>query len=184
MLTDKSRRQFYAKAGFCEPIPPVSRQRAWEFIDDRIEPDGEPDGQFSSHVEWVNKATSWIGWTGAKCYDAKGRRCRNGADMARARDEGAFPVRWYWPSRYPEPVIPSPGERAALQRLLSHDSPVTLAQVREAPGAGRITWARLLSLLGGGSLEEDAAQKKQLTDRGREDALEFLQRFQRASYVR
>lgn len=54
------------------------------------------DGEFWSHQNWVNKAVSWIGGTNALCVDAKDRICRNGADMARARDEDAFPVRfWY-----------------------------------------------------------------------------------------
>jgi hypothetical protein len=33
---------------------------------------------------------------GAICVDALGRRCNIGADFARARDEGAFPVRYFW----------------------------------------------------------------------------------------
>lgn len=64
-------------------------------MSDRI-PDREADGQFSSFQEWVNKATSWIGGTNPLCADAMGRRCRIGADFMRARDEGAYPVRfWY-----------------------------------------------------------------------------------------
>ena len=52
-------------------------------------------GEFASFVEWVNKAKSWIGGTGAECYDAKMRRCLVGKDFMRARDEGTFPVS-YW----------------------------------------------------------------------------------------
>ena len=59
-------------------------------------PNREPDGQFHTFETWVNKACSWIGGTNALCADTKERVCRNGADMQRARDEGAFPVRfWY-----------------------------------------------------------------------------------------
>jgi hypothetical protein len=58
-------------------------------------PQREPDGEFSSFTTWVNKATSWIGGTNALCADAQDRVCRNGGDFIRARDEGAFPVR-YW----------------------------------------------------------------------------------------
>lgn len=59
-------------------------------------PNRAPDGEFHCHQTWVNKACSWIGGTNPLCVDAKDRVCRNGADMARARDEGAFPVRfWY-----------------------------------------------------------------------------------------
>ena len=58
-------------------------------------PTRKPDGQFACFQTWVNKATSWIGGTNPLCADAKGRICRNGGDFMRARDEGAFPVR-YW----------------------------------------------------------------------------------------
>lgn len=65
-------------------------------MQDRTLPAREPDGEFTSFQQWVNKATSWIGGTNPLCADAQGRVCRNGGDMMRARDEGAFPVRfWY-----------------------------------------------------------------------------------------
>jgi hypothetical protein len=54
------------------------------------------DGEFTSFQHWVNSATSWIGGTNAFCADALGRRCRIGADFMRARDEGAFPVRFWF----------------------------------------------------------------------------------------
>ena len=89
------------------------------------------DQTFTSHQQWVNKASSWLtrhpdynntehgekkGWRGnhftAMAFDSFGRRCRNGADMQRARDEGAFPVWWVWPDQIVElverlPVHPS-----------------------------------------------------------------------------
>lgn len=55
-----------------------------------------PDGEFSSFQRWVNHATSWIGGENALCVDTKDRICRNGGDFMRARDEGAFPVRYYF----------------------------------------------------------------------------------------
>jgi len=77
-----------------------------------------PGQSFRSHVEWVNKASSWLtqhpqyrntehangkGWQGnhftALCFDQKGRRCRNGGDMRRADEEGAFAVWWVWPDQ-------------------------------------------------------------------------------------
>jgi hypothetical protein len=58
-------------------------------------PAREPDGEFTTFHSWVNHATSWIGGTNPLCADALGRICRNGGDFHRARDEGAFPVR-YW----------------------------------------------------------------------------------------
>lgn len=58
-------------------------------------PDCEPDGQFTSFTNWVNKATSWIGGENALCVDANDRICRCGADFMRADREGSFPVRFY-----------------------------------------------------------------------------------------
>lgn len=62
---------------------------------DRALPEREPDGEFNCFMTWVTKATSWIGGTNPLCADAQGRICRCGADMQRAHDEAAFPVR-YW----------------------------------------------------------------------------------------
>ncbi len=61
-------------------------------------------GEFKSHADWVNFASKrLVGCRGsvgeevkAICVDALGRRCNCGADMARARDEDAFPVRYFW----------------------------------------------------------------------------------------
>lgn len=58
-------------------------------------PDRKPDGDFSSFETWVCKAASWIGGTNPLCVDAKDHVCKSGADMQRARDEGAFPVRFW-----------------------------------------------------------------------------------------
>ena len=72
----------------------------------------EPDwaGQFDTHQDWVNHAsraltgvrysTGGLGRDGTGvppiCVDTKGRRCAIGKDFAVARDEGAFPVRYFW----------------------------------------------------------------------------------------
>lgn len=57
-------------------------------------------GQFDTFDDWVRRAQRVLSVPahkpGAICVDAKGRRCHIGADMARARDEGAFPVRYFW----------------------------------------------------------------------------------------
>lgn len=61
-------------------------------------------GEFATHGDWVNFATKRLtGTTGmygveakAICVDARGRRCLGGGDMARARDEDAFPVRYFF----------------------------------------------------------------------------------------
>ena len=84
------------------------------------------EGQsFSCHQQWVNKATSRLtrhprynntehngpakGWRGehftALCFDQQGRRCRNGGDMQRAEDEGAFPVWWVWPDQIADLIM-------------------------------------------------------------------------------
>lgn len=67
----------------------------------------EVSQSFSSFEEWVNKASSWLTrhpeynerYFRAICFDSKGRICRQGGCMARARDEGAFPVYWVWPDQ-------------------------------------------------------------------------------------
>lgn len=61
------------------------------------------EGQFDTHEDWINHASRAL--TGFKdsngfemkaiCVDNLGRRCHNGGDFARARDEGAFPVRYF-----------------------------------------------------------------------------------------
>ena len=58
----------------------------------------EHNQQFDSFTQWVNKASSWLTrYEGtAICYDTKGRQCKNGGDMMRARDDASFPVRWIW----------------------------------------------------------------------------------------
>lgn len=61
-------------------------------------------GEFRDFDDWVNFATARlvdaIGSQGqdvpAICVDALGRRCAIGADFQRARDEDAFPVRYFW----------------------------------------------------------------------------------------
>lgn len=61
----------------------------------------EHDQRFDSYTQWVNKASSWLTRRGphvkAVCLDARNRLCAIGGDFMRARDEGAFPVRWLWP---------------------------------------------------------------------------------------
>ena len=68
----------------------------------------EHNQQFDTFVEWCNKASSWLTrrmeWDGdttnrAICFDAQGRHCAYGCDFERARDEGAFPIRWLWPDQ-------------------------------------------------------------------------------------
>jgi hypothetical protein len=62
------------------------------------------EGEFKDHDDWINFATTRLGVAAdsnghelkAICVDTLGRRCANGRDFARARDEGTFPVRYFW----------------------------------------------------------------------------------------
>jgi hypothetical protein len=64
-------------------------------------------GSFKTFDDWVIRATGALtnntcessGATvpvPAMCVDTKGRRCYQGSDFMRARDEGAFPVVYFW----------------------------------------------------------------------------------------
>jgi hypothetical protein len=72
-------------------------------------------GEFRDFDDWVNFATHRLtGATGTRrqnvpaiCVDSLGRRCTIGSDFMRARDEGAFPVRYFWECRAPDPA-PAP----------------------------------------------------------------------------
>lgn len=66
----------------------------------------KPDwaGQFDTFDDWRNHAsralTGTVGSGGERlaaiCVDAKGRRCNAGLDFMTARDDDAFPVRYFW----------------------------------------------------------------------------------------
>ena len=54
--------------------------------------------QFTSFIQWVNKASGWYSSHGVSAkstlaIDAKGRICLCGKHMQIARDENAFPVK-------------------------------------------------------------------------------------------
>lgn len=65
-------------------------------------------GQFLDFDDWLNHARVLREWPGAErlgwgvapppavCIDAKGRRCWSGWEFIRARDEGAFPISYFW----------------------------------------------------------------------------------------
>lgn len=62
-------------------------------------------GEFVTFDDWVNFATTRLtgtrdvlmgGQVQSICVDAFGRRCTMGGHFMRARDEGAFPVRYFW----------------------------------------------------------------------------------------
>lgn len=181
-MDPRTRRNFYASIGIADSIPPIAVQRRWQYIDDRHPPEGDPDGEFVSFETWVNKASSWIGWTGAKCFDAKDRPCRIGRDFMLARDEDAFPVRWYFPDRFPDPVVPTRGDIAAL--LFLQGSPkADIRDIRKLPGAGNMTWKRITALI-----DEDGVgpgeDMRTLTPSGLDMCHEHARRHQSARNVR
>jgi hypothetical protein len=67
------------------------------------------EGEFCSFGDWVNFASKRLtvctGSGGQKvdaiCVDALGRRCSIGKDFMRARDEDAFPVRYFFECHFP-----------------------------------------------------------------------------------
>jgi hypothetical protein len=51
--------------------------------------------RFSSHANWVNKASSWFRGVRAGswvCIDQRGRICNSGKEFMRADKENAFPI--------------------------------------------------------------------------------------------
>jgi hypothetical protein len=69
------------------------------------------EGQFDTFSTWVNKAPSWLSGDirgQAVCIDMKGRRCSCGGDFSRARDDDAFPVRFFWEMSPGEPRLFEP----------------------------------------------------------------------------
>ena len=61
---------------------------------------GDWDGEFRSYGEW-EKLGPEPPYRSATFFDAQGRRCMTQQDFARARDEGAFPVRYRWETTEP-----------------------------------------------------------------------------------
>ncbi len=183
-MNERKRREWLATSGLVEPIASVDQRRAWCWIDNRIPPEGEPDGEFATHTTWINKAASWIGWRGASCFDAKDRPCWNGADFMRANEEGAYPVRWYWPERYPYPVIV--GERVMRIRravLDAGENGATLDELRQKEGLKRLTRTELIKAIG----ERGAADENGrwlLNPKGADDIRFEIQCAYRASCVR
>ena len=181
-MDPRTRRNIYARAGLIDPIPPIAVQRDWQYIDDRVPPAGEADGQFSSYTQWVNKASSWIGWTGAKCFDALDRPCRIGGDFMRARDEETFPVRWYLPDRFAVPIVPTKGELSALKSL-QRSPEADIRDIRKLPGAGNMSWTRIGSLIGEQNISQ-GKERRTITTEGMDLCKEYTDRAMRARNVR
>jgi hypothetical protein len=56
------------------------------------------DGEFHSYEDWARLGPT-APFRSAVFVDARGRRCVTEEDFRRARDEGAFPLSYYWESR-------------------------------------------------------------------------------------
>ncbi len=90
-------------------------------------------GEFRDFNDWVSFAgkrlTGCYGEFGqevtAICVDAIGRRCSIGGDFMRARDEGTFPVRYFWQCELPVDVTAVAGEndRERLARFFREERP-------------------------------------------------------------
>lgn len=75
-------------------------------------------GEFASFDDWVNFATQRLtgtrgmyGEAKAICVDARGRRCSSGGEFMRAREENAFPVRYFF--ECVEPAVAAAAQDAA-----------------------------------------------------------------------
>ena len=65
---------------------------------DRSDATAEADGEFHSYEEWA-RLGPLPPFRSAVFVDARGRRCLTGDDFVRAREDGAFPVAYFWPCR-------------------------------------------------------------------------------------
>lgn len=91
-MTDKIQGHITPRMSWPRPATPTDLQPNWA-------------GEFSSFDDWVNFARQRLtgtvdpltgGEVSSICVDAHGRRCTIGAHFHRARDENAFPVRFFW----------------------------------------------------------------------------------------
>lgn len=102
-------------------------------------------GEFTSYQQWVNKGTTWLkspDHRRAMCIDALGRRVAIGADFMRARDEDAFPVRFFWECELTNDTAES--ELAAARALLRD----VLQDIDEEDVALKLaTYSRVISYL-------------------------------------
>lgn len=77
-------------------------------------------GEFTSYQQWVNKGSSWLAspeHRRAMCIDAIGRRVAIGADFMRAREEGTFPVYFFWECELP--IVPESDQLSAANARIA-----------------------------------------------------------------
>ena len=185
-----ARYRMAAEMGLRPPMPSLYQRRAWEMIDSRLPPDDLPaDGEFATWEKWRDHAPSWIGFTGVRCMDAKDRPCHNGADMARARDEGAFPVRWYDPERYPpfQNTVPAGllnvFDALAQERLKGPGTGMDYAALRKVKGLGNLSRRSYEALTTHAWIRTDG-DRCIINDEGLEEITYLKQRLHRAACVR
>lgn len=76
----------------------------------------EHNQQFDSHAQWVNFASTWLTrhsdyhhkFFRTICFDTLGRRCQYGRQFREAKEQGTFPIRWWWPDQPISELIVSP----------------------------------------------------------------------------
>ncbi|MVA33628.1 hypothetical protein [Agrobacterium vitis] len=100
-------------------------------------------GQFETFNDWVDSAqralTGFTGSVGEElkpiCIDNIGRRCNVGKDFMRARDEGAFPVR-YFVEMEPRAVtaIQCGGEAPPVYVVAMEQAPAPPSTLKLEPG--------------------------------------------------
>jgi hypothetical protein len=77
------------------PATPAADDRKVRLLEMAV-PDRPADGEFRDFEDWVNTATRKIGGMNPLCADAQDRVCTMGLHFMRARDEGSFPVRFWF----------------------------------------------------------------------------------------
>ncbi|WP_303829359.1 hypothetical protein [Asticcacaulis taihuensis] len=78
----------------------AERSRPWQNPTDAPHLTLKVAGQFDTFQDWVNHASRALSVPDYEakpiCIDNMGRRCHIGGDFMRARDEGQFPVRYFF----------------------------------------------------------------------------------------
>lgn len=132
----------------------AERPRPWH--DPTPLPGFEPvwAGQFDTFNDWVNHATRALaaefdvnGWPGhtAICIDALGRRCTCGGEFKRARDEGAFPIRYFFTGTVVKTPI-TDGMRAKFADLRPHVQDRLIKVLWHVVGTGRLNRADVMRI--------------------------------------
>ncbi len=112
------------------------------------------EGEFKDFDDWVSFASQRLCVATdsnghdlkAICVDTKGRRCANGRDFATARDEGTFPVRYFWDCWPDNKLSMNEQEMRALMTQLN--------EMRRTANPFVVDWADRIQ----NALEEAAAQ--------------------------